>query len=75
MDIIKAEDVKTFSFSGVSSRQLLFPENSTSQRITITRVVVQPGASNPPHRHATSEQVWPVSFHIHDSPGAGCHSQ
>ena len=27
-------------------------------RVTITRVTVQPGAINPPHRHPASEQIW-----------------
>ena len=58
MELIRAADTKSFSNSGVTSRQLLFPENSRSERLTITRVTVQPGARNPPHRHATSEQVW-----------------
>lgn len=58
MEIIRADDIKTFSNSGITSRQLLFPENSTSERITVTRVVLQPGACNPPHRHPTSEQIW-----------------
>jgi len=26
--------------------------------VTITRVTVAPGAKNPPHAHAASEQVW-----------------
>ena len=58
MDLILAADIHQFSNSGVTSRQLLFPENSRSTRITITRVTMEPGAKNPPHRHATSEQVW-----------------
>ena len=58
MELIRAEEVKQFSNSGVVSRQLLFPENSRSTRITITRVTLQPGAKNLPHRHASSEQVW-----------------
>jgi quercetin dioxygenase-like cupin family protein len=58
MEMIRATEIKAFSNSGVTSRQLLFPENSRSGRLTITRVTVQPGARNPPHRHATSEQVW-----------------
>lgn len=58
MEIIRAGETTTFSNSGVTSRQLLFPENSRSERITITRVVVEPGAKNPPHRHASSEQIW-----------------
>ena len=58
MELIRAGEVKEFTNAGISSRQLLFPENSQSTRITITRVIVKPGAKNPPHRHATSEQVW-----------------
>lgn len=56
--MIRATDVTTFSNSGVTSCQLLFPENSRSERVTITRVTVSPGAKNPPHRHECSEQVW-----------------
>lgn len=58
MELIRAGEAPSFSNPGVTSRQLLFPENSRSERITVTRVVVQPGAKNPPHRHATSEQIW-----------------
>ena len=58
MELIRAAEVNEFSNSGVSSRQLLFPENSRSTRITITRLIVKPGAKSPLHRHATSEQVW-----------------
>jgi len=49
---------RSFANGGVTSEQLLFPENSRSQRVTITRVTVAPGAKNPPHAHAASEQVW-----------------
>ena len=58
MELIRAETMTQLSNSGVVSRQLLFPENSRSLRITITRVTIQPGARNGVHRHATSEQVW-----------------
>ena len=58
MELIRAAEVNEFSNAGVTSRQLLSPENSQSTRITITRVIVKRGAKNPPHRHATSEQVW-----------------
>ena len=58
MELIKAEQNVVLSNSGVTSRQLLFPENSRSQRVTVTRVVLAPGARNPPHRHASSEQIW-----------------
>ena len=58
MELIRAGQIQAFSNSGVTSRQLLFPENSSSTRLTITRVTVKPGARNPPHRHPASEQVW-----------------
>ena len=58
MELIRAEAITQLTNSGVTSRQLLFPENSRSTRVTITRVTVQPGAKNPPHRHTASEQVW-----------------
>ena len=58
MEIIRQADVESFSNSGVTSEQLLFPENSQSQRVTITRVTVAPGAKSPRHAHPTSEQVW-----------------
>ena len=58
MEIIRRTEVASFSNGGVTSEQLLFPENSSSQRVTVTRVTVAPGARNPPHVHAASEQVW-----------------
>ena len=58
MELIQAAEIREFLNSGVTSRQLLFPENSSSARLTITRVTVKPGARNPAHRHPTSEQVW-----------------
>ena len=58
MELIKAGDTPVFSNSGVTSKQLLSPENSKSQRVTITRVLIEPGAVNPPHKHEASEQVW-----------------
>jgi quercetin dioxygenase-like cupin family protein len=58
MELIRAGEIRAFQNSGVTSRQLIFPENSKSERLTLTRVTVESGARNPPHRHATSEQVW-----------------
>ena len=58
MEIIRRAEVQSFAQSGVTSEQLLFPENSKSQRITVTRVTIAPGASNPRHTHAASEQIW-----------------
>jgi quercetin dioxygenase-like cupin family protein len=58
MDIIRRAEVPALVNGGVTSEQLLFPENSKSERVTITRVTIAPGARNPPHSHASSEQVW-----------------
>lgn len=58
VELIKAGEAPVFSNSGVTSRQLLFPENSKSRRVTITRVVVEVGAQNPRHQHSGSEQAW-----------------
>jgi quercetin dioxygenase-like cupin family protein len=58
VEIIRRTEIASFANGGVTSEQLLFPENSRSQRVAITRVTVAPGAKNPPHTHVTSEQVW-----------------
>lgn len=58
MELIRATQVSTFSNSGIASQQLLFPENSRSKRVTVTRVTVPTGKVNLAHRHASSEQVW-----------------
>jgi quercetin dioxygenase-like cupin family protein len=58
MEIIRKDSITTLANSGVQSEQLLFPENSASRRVTVTRVTVQPRAVNPPHRHAAAEQIW-----------------
>lgn len=58
MEFIAKNTITTLSNSGVDSQQLLFPENSTSERLTITRVTMLPGVLNPRHAHPTSEQIW-----------------
>jgi mannose-6-phosphate isomerase-like protein (cupin superfamily) len=58
MELIREASIPTLSNSGVESRQLLFPENSASERITITRVMMPPEITNPLHNHTSSEQVW-----------------
>ena len=58
MELIRHTDVVSLSNAGVTSEQLLFPENSRSQRVTLTRVTLVPGAKNPRHAHPHSEQVW-----------------
>ena len=58
MEFIKSDEIKELSNPGVVSRQLLNPENSSSQRVTITEVHLVPGASQPRHTHDASEQIW-----------------
>ncbi len=58
MEFIKKSEIRVLSNPGVDSAQLLNPENSSSERVTITRVAVQPGAEQPRHKHDTSEQIW-----------------
>ena len=58
MQMIRVGEAAVLANSGVTSQQLISPENSPSARVTITRVTMAPGAKNPPHRHAASEQIW-----------------
>lgn len=58
MEFINRENIKELSNPGVVSRQLINPENSKSERVTITEVHLEVGASQPKHKHDTSEQIW-----------------
>lgn len=58
MEFIKAEEIKDLANPGVVSRQLLNPDNSTSERVTITEVHLEVGACQPRHTHEASEQIW-----------------
>lgn len=58
MELIKENDQIELKNPGVVSKQLLSPHNSSSERVTITKVTVSPGANQPRHVHKTSEQIW-----------------
>ncbi len=58
MEFIKKSEIKVLSNPGVESFQLLNPENSKSERVTITKVIVQCGSEQPRHAHQSSEQIW-----------------
>ena len=58
MEIIRHDAMRVLANPGVQSFQLLSPANSSSARVTITRVVLEPGAVNARHRHAAAEQIW-----------------
>ena len=58
MEFINSKDIVELSNPGVVSRQLLNPENSGIERVTITEVHLEVGASQPRHTHDASEQIW-----------------
>ena len=58
MEFIEAESILELANPGVVSRQLLNPDNSGSERVTITEVHLAPGACQPRHIHENSEQIW-----------------
>ena len=58
MEFISKNEIKEFINPGMVSKQLLYPENSASQRVTITEVHLEAGAANSRHTHDTSEQIW-----------------
>jgi quercetin dioxygenase-like cupin family protein len=58
MEILNKEDAVRLSNPGVVSEQLLSPHNSSSARVTITRVTMHPGTTQPRHKHDRSEQIW-----------------
>jgi len=58
MELFSPAQFRALVNPGVTSLQLLSPLNSPSTRVTITRVTVEPGAEQEPHRHQSSEQVW-----------------
>ena len=58
MEFISKEKIVELSNPGVVSRQLLNPENSSSERVTITEVHLEVGACQPRHTHDASEQIW-----------------
>ena len=58
MEFISKELIKELSNPGVVSRQLLNPDNSSSERVTITEVHLEAGAIQPRHTHNASEQIW-----------------
>lgn len=58
MEFINSKSIVELSNLGVVSRQLLNPDNSLSERVTITEVHLEVGASQPIHTHDASEQIW-----------------
>lgn len=58
MEYISKNEIISLSNIGVVSRQLLNPDNSESNRVTITEVHLEPLAEQSRHSHEISEQIW-----------------
>jgi quercetin dioxygenase-like cupin family protein len=58
MEFFTESDFTPLRNPGVTSMQIVSPHNSQSARVTITRVTMEPGATQPRHHHQSSEQVW-----------------
>lgn len=58
MEFIKKDSIISLSNPGVISEQIISPKNSASEKVTITKVHLIPGASQPRHTHEHSEQIW-----------------
>ena len=58
MEFIKKDSIISLSNPGVISEQIISPKNSASEKVTITKVHLMPGASQPRHTHEHSEQIW-----------------
>lgn len=58
MEFIPKDEIKVLKADFQDSHQLLWDENSNSQRVTITKVFVHLGKVNGRHQHPHSEQIW-----------------
>jgi len=58
MDFIEKKDIVALESDFQVSHQLLWNENSSTERVAITKVHVYPGKINNRHKHETSEQTW-----------------
>jgi quercetin dioxygenase-like cupin family protein len=58
MELIKEDSIKILLNPGIKSHQLISPENSSSERVTISRMRISPGIRNERHQHPASEQIW-----------------
>ncbi len=58
MEFLTDADFRHLVSPDVVSEQLVSPDNSASERVTITRVTVQSRAVQHRHFHESSEQIW-----------------
>jgi quercetin dioxygenase-like cupin family protein len=53
-------DFTVLTKPGITSEQIVWPQNAPDALLTITRVTMQPGATSQRHSHPKSEQTWVV---------------
>ena len=58
MEFITRASIIELSNPGVISRQLISPEISRCEKVTVTEVHLEPNAVQPRHAHDFSEQIW-----------------
>lgn len=58
MELINKDSIIKLKNTGVTSRQIICPDNSNSDRVTVTEVHLEPGAVQSRHSHEYSEQIW-----------------
>lgn len=54
----RMSDCVVLSNLGKESIQIVWPENVPDSNVTITRVIMQPGAVSVRHAHLRAEQIW-----------------
>jgi quercetin dioxygenase-like cupin family protein len=55
---LSAADFATLENPGFRSVQIVWPNNAPEAQVTITRVLMEPGAISARHVHPASEQIW-----------------
>ena len=58
MEFINKDSIIKLKNTGVTSKQIICPDNSNSDRVTITEVHLKPAAMQSRHAHEYSEQIW-----------------
>ena len=60
MQRLSPADFTVLTKPGITSEQIVWPQNAPDAWVTITRVTMQPGATSQRHSHPKSEQTWMV---------------
>ena len=58
MQRLSPADFTILTKPGITSQQIVWPQNAPDARVTITRVKIEPGSTSRRHSHPRSEQTW-----------------